>query len=115
MLTVEKLQQYGANTQEGLARCMNNETFYLCIVDMALKAPGFEALADAIRRDDRKAAFEAAHSLKGMLGNVALTPLFQLTSEVTELLRADREADYPARLEEILRQRNALIALRDSE
>ena len=32
MLTVEKLKEYGADTGEGLNRCMNNEAFYLRLV-----------------------------------------------------------------------------------
>ena len=28
MLTIEKLKEYGANVEEGLARCLNNEAFY---------------------------------------------------------------------------------------
>ena len=35
MLTIEKLKAYGANVDEGLSRCMNNETFYLRLVNMA--------------------------------------------------------------------------------
>ena len=29
MLTIEKLQNYGADVDEGLNRCMKNEAFYL--------------------------------------------------------------------------------------
>ena len=32
MITVEKLKQFGANTSEGLERCLNNEAFYLKLV-----------------------------------------------------------------------------------
>ena len=28
-MTVNDLKTYGANTEEGLRRCMNNESFYL--------------------------------------------------------------------------------------
>ena len=73
MLTVEALKSLGASTQEGLARCLNNETFYLKVVRMA--------------EGDSQAAFEAAHALKGAIGNVALTPLYEPISALTELLR----------------------------
>ena len=61
---------------------------------------------------DRKEAFEAAHSLKGVLGNLSLTPLYEPTSEMTELLRAGADADYPACLAKILAKRDELLALR---
>lgn len=35
MLTVEKLKAFGANTAEGVARCVNNEAFYLRMVSNA--------------------------------------------------------------------------------
>ena len=47
------------------------------------------------------------------MGNLSLTPLYEVCSEMTELLRAGKDADYPAYLEEILRRRDALLALRD--
>lgn len=112
MLTIDALRQFGANTGEGLARCMNNEAFYLRFVNIALDDKNFDRLAAAIESGDRKAAFEAAHALKGVLGNLSLTPLYESASEVTELLRADKEADYPALAANIFRQREALLALR---
>lgn len=114
MLTIETLREYGANTEEGLERCLNNGAFYLRLVCISLDDPGFERLAAAIANEDRKAAFEAAHALKGSLGNLALTPLAGPVSELTELLRAGRDADYPERVEQILLKREQLKALRDN-
>ena len=47
MLTIEKLREFGANVDEGMSRCMNNETFYLHLVNMALQDGGFERLRQA--------------------------------------------------------------------
>ena len=112
MLTVEALRACGANTEEGLGRCMNNEAFYLRLVNMALDDAGFEKLAAAVASADKKAAFETAHSLKGVLGNLALTPLYIPVSEMTELLRASADADYQSYLDRILAARDQLLALR---
>lgn len=112
MLSIDMLQQFGANTREGLGRCMNNETFYLRLVNMALDDASFDRLEAALRSDDRKAAFEAAHALKGVMGNLALTPLYESLSKLTELLRADSDADYLSLLNEITEKRRALIAFR---
>ncbi len=113
MITIEKLRQFGADTAQGLGRCMNNEAFYLRLVNMGLDDAGFEKLENALNNGDRKAAFEAAHALKGVLGNLSLTPLYDTVSEMTELLRADKDADYPALLGEVLKKRGELKALRD--
>ena len=90
MLTIEKLRAYGADVKEGLGRCMNNEAFYLRLVNMAAGDGGFARLRDALEKGDRKAGFEAAHALKGMLGNLSLTPLSEPVSQLTELLRSEQ-------------------------
>ena len=111
MLTVEALRQYGANVDEGLSRCMGKEDFYIRMVNMALNDTGFDRLKEALNANDIKAAFEAAHSLKGVLGNLALTPLFTPASELTELLRAGKEADYNTYLNTILEEKEKLAVL----
>ena len=113
MLTIDALRQYGANCEEGLGRCLNNEAFYLRLVNMAIDDAGFEKLAAAVEAGDAKAAFEAAHALKGSLGNLALTPVFAPVAELTELVRGGQAADCTALLGEILKQRDALVALRE--
>ena len=113
MLTVDALRQIGVNTKEGLGRCLNNEAFYLRLVNMALDDAAFDRLADVVRSGDTQAAFEAAHALKGSLGNLALTPVYVPVAELTELLRAGKTDGSAALLEEILRQRDALTALRE--
>ncbi len=114
MLTIDSLRRFGANTEEGLSRCMDNEDFYLRLVNMALDDAGYDKLASAIESGDRKTAFEAAHSLKGSLGNLALTPIYAPVAELTELLRGEQDTDYKALLDQILLQRDALLALRES-
>ena len=108
MLTIELLQNLGANTKDGLGRCLNNETMYLKFVNMALEDANFERLSRAIAADDRHDAFEAAHALKGVLGNLSLTPLYETASEMTELLRTQKDADYSAYLEKLLAKRDEL-------
>ncbi len=113
MLTINALKEYGANVQEGLERCLDDEGFYLEMVGMALDGEGFKRLSDAIESGNKTAAFEAAHALKGVLANVALTPLFNVASEITELLRAGQDANYPALLEQLLRKREELTAMQN--
>ena len=47
MLTMDALKAYGANVEEGLARCVNNEPFYLRMVGMVLADDKFDKLKDA--------------------------------------------------------------------
>ena len=104
-MTLDALRAYGANTGEGLARCMNNEPFYLRMVNMALADHNFEALSAAINTGNLTAAFEAAHALKGSIGNLSLTPIFEPVSALTELLRGKSgPVDGGALLDQIMDQ-----------
>ena len=87
MLKIEDLRAFGAHVEEGLARCFNNESFYLRLVGMGLADANFDRLQQAVDSGDTAAAFEAAHALKGSIGNLALTPLYNPISELTERLR----------------------------
>ena len=60
---------------------------------------------------DYRQGFEAAHALKGVLGNLSLTPLYERISALTELLRIQQAADYAPMLAEIAAVRNELAAM----
>ena len=113
VLTVEKLKAFGANTAEGVARCVNNEAFYLRMVSKAMSDANYGKLEAAIHVGAKAAAFEAAHALKGVLGNLSLTPILEPVMEITELLRsrADANANYEAILERILMKKRELDLL----
>ncbi len=103
MLTMDTLRAYGANVEEGLARCVNNEPFYLRMVGMVLADDKFDKLKDAAAAKDTNAVFEAAHALKGATGNVSLTPIYEPVCKLTELTRGQTgPVDVDALVAEIL-------------
>lgn len=91
MITLEKLSAYGADVKEGIARCMGMEDFYLELVEMMFEDENFAVLEKAVAEGDLSRAFDAAHSLKGSLGNLELTPIAKPVSEITEKLRNAKE------------------------
>ncbi len=107
-MTIDRLTAFGANTTEGLLRCMNNESFYLRMVKMITEDSNFQKLYDAIEEGDLTAAFEAAHALKGPTGNLALTPIYVPVCKITELLRARTQMDYAALIEVIRKGQETL-------
>ena len=108
MLTVEQLRTWGANVDEALVRCLNNEAFYLKLTDKAIRDPNFERLAEALSAGNLDKAFESAHALKGITAYLALTPILKPVSEMTELLRSRTATDYSAMLKEVMDRRNEL-------
>ncbi len=110
-MTIEALKNCGVNVEEGLSRCLNNEAFYLKMIHMGLADGHFAKLEEAIAAHNLDEAFENAHALKGVVGNLALTPLAKPISEITELLRARTDIDYSALCAEISARRSELCAL----
>ena len=66
---------------------MGMKDFYLRLVQMELRDPNFAALDRAVEARDIRGAFEAAHALKGAVGNLSLTPLYMPICELTEMFR----------------------------
>lgn len=111
MLSIETMRSWGADVDEALVRCLNNESFYLMLVQKAVQDANFDRLPEAVAAGDLDKAFEAAHALKGVTANLALTRILKPVQEITELLRARTETDYSPLLKEISEQREGLTAL----
>ena len=111
MLTLDKLKEYGANTDEGLMRCMNNESFYITLVGKVTADKRLSQLEAQLAANDLDGAFESAHALKGMYSNLALAPLTKPISEMTDLLRSRTDTDYSALMNEAKTQFEKLCAL----
>ncbi len=111
MITIEGLKSFGANVEEGLARCMNNEDFYLKLVNKATDNTTLTKLEMYLKEKDFENAFEAAHALKGIYTNLSLTPLSKPITEMTESLRTNTETDYSQLIEEIKAQFEKLCEL----
>ena len=111
MITVEKLKTYGANVDEGLQRCMNNADFYLMLVNKSLSGNQVSDLEAAINNNDLQRAFEIAHGLKGVVGNLSITPLYNALVIITEDLRNKVAKDYGPQLSEIKNLYQSLLDL----
>ncbi len=109
MVTIDVLNEFGANTAEGLERCLQDEEFYLGLVPTALDEESYEMLDSALKGHDLDTAFEAAHALKGVLANLALTPIYEPASELTENLRARKEMDYGPLMQKVWDERKRLM------
>ena len=110
-MTLDDLRAYGAAADEGLARCMNNEAFYLKMVGLGLQDERFGILGDVLAGGEIPAAFEMAHALKGVIANLSLTPIEKPLSEMTEILRAGGREGCEALWTQVLEERQRLLDL----
>ena len=111
MITIDALKELGADVEDGLGRCLNNEDFYIRLVGMALADEKYGELRKAVEEKRMKDGFECAHALKGMLSNVSLTNLLAPILEITEGLRHEEDRDYSALLDQMDEELAKLRAL----
>ncbi|MBO4301590.1 MAG: Hpt domain-containing protein [Desulfovibrio sp.] len=111
MLSRESLSEFGANCDEGLARCMNNENLYFKLIQMALGDGKLAALHKALDAGNLDEAFELAHALKGVYANLALVPIHRPLSELTEKLRVRDGSGCEPLLAEAEKQATILTSL----
>ena len=108
MITIEGLRNNGADVETGLSRCVGKEDLYLKLVNMGLGDAKFEELGTVLQSNDLDQAFKICHALKGVIGNLAITPLYEALSQMTEKLRNNEAADYSAMYSDILAIRKKL-------
>ena len=106
MITIEELRGAGADVETGLSRCLGKEDLYIKLIGMGLGDAKFEELGVAVNAGDLDKAFELCHALKGVIGNLAITPLYEALSDMTEKLRAREQADYSSMYSNILQIRS---------
>ena len=114
-MKISDLNAYGANVEEGLRRCLNNEEFYLRLVRKAAADGSFQKLYEAMAAGEISAAFDAAHTLKGSMGNLALTPIYLPAAELTEILRKGKAEGCDGLVEAIRKAQIELAAICERE
>lgn len=82
-----KLSKAGIRVSEGIARLGGDAEAYGLFLEKFPKDTSFQSLCDAVERRDAKAAFAAAHALKGEVGNLSMVRLYDDLAPLVEELR----------------------------
>jgi len=84
---LEKLKEYGVDVDAAVARFVGKKDLYTKFLLKFLDDTSYNGLAESIENQKYPEAFEYAHSLKGVCGNLNLSPLTEQVTEMTEILR----------------------------
>lgn len=109
MLTIERLKELGVDTESGLANCMNNEKFYIKMVEIVIKDSKFDKLDKAIADKSLWEAFEAAFALRGITFSTGLTPLFEPLDRLLNMLEHEKDADHASIYKPIKELRDQIL------
>lgn len=101
----KKLEESGADVDVTLKRFMGNEAIYMKFILKFLDDKNYDAIMDSLEKQDYAGAFAGAHSLKGVSGNLGLNPVYEASSQITELLRDKQPEDVDTdKLNEVKKQ-----------
>lgn len=87
-MTREEFVSYGVDYDAAMNMFMNNESIYAKFLGKFPKDESYKKLKEAIDNKDCESAFKAAHTLKGVAGNLSFKDLWKAASDVTEEFRA---------------------------
>ncbi len=77
----------GINYQSGIARFSGQEQLYEKYLKKFITDREFAGLCTAMEAKDYEAAFNSAHTLKGMIGNLSIDGLSEILAPLVEMLR----------------------------
>lgn len=96
-----QLSKAGVSATEGIARFNGDKELYEETLKKFPNDDNYSKMCDAIEADDVTAAFRAAHSLKGVAGNLSMNRLFEDIVPMVEILRAGSMEQVEMHLEKV--------------
>ncbi len=91
-----QLVESGADVETTLKRFMGNEAIYQKFLGKFPNDPNYANLGKNLEEGAYKEAYECAHALKGVVGNLGLMPIFERVSVLVEELRNKAPEDVDA-------------------
>lgn len=107
---MEELKALGADVDEGLDRVVGDQDLYSMMLGMFQGTVEENAISlDDFDAGDLEELTKKVHSLKGITGNLALTPLFEGYTRVLGQLRAGQAQEGKAGYQNLLPVQTAFI------
>lgn len=95
----EQLLSAGVDVSGAMNRFMNNAGLYEKFLRKFPADPSYQNLLDSVQANDPKEAFRAAHTLKGVAGNLGFENLLTYVVPLVEVFRDETTAAPEAQLQ----------------
>jgi hypothetical protein len=112
---IECLISLGCDVPGALPRFIGNRDFYCRMLALVPDDENFETLGTALIAGDVETSFSAAHTLKGVLANMGLTPMYEEACAIVEPLRAGTTVGTQEHYNMLMQQREKLARLMQDE
>ena len=103
-----ELRVWGCDVDGALERVIGDDELYLACLQSIAHDETFFSLGDALRAGDNERAFDCARTLKGVLANLGLTPIYDIVVRIVEPLRAKSAEGVMDEYEKLLAARERL-------
>lgn len=110
MSKIDELRELGVNIEEALDRFMGNGALYEKMLNKLTAAVKDVQVLPCFEAGDHDAALENAHALKGVTGNLSVTPLYKGYTEIVDELRAGNPDKARKILDDLLPVQEKIIA-----
>lgn len=107
-MDVKKFYEEIGGSYGNAVSIMMNDALISRMLSKFMAANAYEQIVTAYENKDYRAVFASSHSFKGVAGNLALTPLFDLASTITEATRNSDDVNLDKEIAE-LKKAYALI------
>ena len=105
----EELLAMGIDYDDAMKRFMNNEDMYLSFLHRFKDDKSYQLMREALDQGHIQDAFEAAHTLKGVAGNLSLKRLYDRVCLLVEDLRVNDTSHIDDLLPPIIDEYTAII------
>ncbi len=106
---IDELKALGVDTDEAIARMNNSASLYKRLIlkfpnmmEKSIIQPDFDC-------NDYNDIIETAHTIKGVSGNLSITPIYKAYSEIVKLLRDKQPEQAKDILEKVIPIQTAII------
>jgi len=102
MSLLNELENLGVDVNDALKRFMNNSSLYEKMLGKLVATVKNMEVMSFLDSGDTEKATANAHTLKGVMGNLSITPLYEAYNEIVALLRGNEPDKAKSVLEDIL-------------
>lgn len=102
MELLEELKALGVNVDEGLKRINGNEKLYVKLLGSFTKSIKTYSVGTDFDAANCDEVIEKTHAIKGVSGNLSITPVFEAYTKIVDLLRGGNPEEARTLLEKII-------------
>lgn len=110
MSMLDELRELDVNVDEALQRFMNKAELYEKMLKKLPPMMNGRQVLEAIDAGNIDGAIETAHTMKGVLGNLSVTPLYKAYTDIVALLRSNEPDEAKKILEESFPDEEKILA-----